>query len=299
MEKYVVSLCAAAALTALSGMAQAAPVVINSLGVAGWESGDTRAANGAAANAAQIAAQIKFLGEGQIVADAAGAMPTASPTGSLNGNGAVRLDGTNNNLGKSDIGFLNANGLAAASALTSTQFSSSYRAYSDPNETLRTVGFGIAVSNGLSNCGALGTAACYYTFAHIDPNTNPANPNTWLTETVTASSGAFALYGATGAGAPGGGGPSKTLTEWAADATWGFLFDDVNDYDVVRVNFNIGSSSRNGLVYVDWVQSTLLNGGDMIDFVAADVGAVPEPGSLALAGLALVALAGIRRRGAR
>lgn len=286
-------LAAALAALGLSSVAQAAPVYVNGLGVAGWESGDTRPAAGGAATPAQIAAQIKFLGEGQVVADAAGATPDASPTGSLGGNGYVRLDGTSSNSGKSDIGFLDANGLASAAYLASSEFSLSYRAYSDPNNTARTVGLGLAVSNGQSNCGATSNLACYFTFAHTDPGTN-GNQNTWRTDSVDADSGLFALYGP---GAQGGAGPLKTLLDWTQDATWGFLFDAINDYDVVRVNFNIGSSQRNALVYVDWVQTSLLNGGDMIDFVSADFqSAVPEPGSLALAGLALLGLAGARRR---
>ena len=273
----------------------AAPISVNGLGVAGWASGDTRNPTGSLATPAQIAAQIKFMGQGQVVADAAGGTPASSPTGSFNGAGYVRLDGTNSNSGKSDIGFYDPNGIAAAGALLGTGFSTSYRAYTDPNPTIRTVGLGISLSNGQSNCGGAGTSACYYTFSHIDPDTAP-NPETWQTETVGASNGLFSLFGA---GAPGGAGTAQTLSAWSTDATWGFLFAGANDYDVVRMNFNIGSSQRNALVYVDWLDSSLLNGGDRIDFVSSDFVNVPEPGSLALFGLALAGLVGVSRRKSR
>ena len=294
-RNFAFARAALAAIVALgaSSISQAAPVYVGSLGTAGWASGDTRPAAGGVATAAQIAAQIKFLGENQVSADAAGNLPDSSPAGSLGGNGYVRLDGTSANSGKSDIGYYNANGLASASSLASTNFSLSYRAYSDPNNTARTVGLGLAVTNGLSTCGGSGNLACYFTFAHIDAGTN-ANQNVWRTDSVDAGNGLFALYGP---GAGGGSGPSKTLLDWTQDTTWGYLFNDDNDYDVVRVNFNIGSFSRNALVYVDWVQSNLLNEGNVVDFVSADFqGTVPEPGSLTLVGAALLGLLGVKRR---
>ncbi len=288
------AMLAALAMLGTGSLAQAAPLYVSGLGpTAGWESGDTRPAAGGVANAAQIAAQIKFMAEGQSAPDAAGGVPDASPAGSLNGQGYVRLDGTNNNNGKSDIGFYDANGLASAASLAGTGFSLSYRAYSDSNPQPRTVGLGLAVSNGQSNCGANATTACYFIFSHIDAGTN-GNQNMWRTDSVDATNGLFSLYGP---GALGGTGPAMSLADWALDTSWGYLFDDANAFDVVRVNFNLGSYQRNALGYVDWVQSNLLNGGAVVDFVSSDFQAVvPEPGSLGLAGAALLGLIGASRR---
>ena len=60
------------------------------------------------------------------------------------------------------------------------------------------------------------------------------------------------------------------------DYTWGdVLFGP--GAKVTSVQFGIGSSTGNSVSYVDWVETSLLNGGERIDFVAPGSGPTPVP----------------------
>ncbi len=253
-----------------TSVALAAPITVNGLGEHGWVSGDTRPPAGGPASPAQIAAQIKFLGEGQNVADAAGGLPGNSPAGSLNGAGYVRLDGTNQNAGKSDISTFG--NFGPASALLSNSFSFSFSYYNDSNPTQRTLGMNIELSNG-------------NIFAYLNPS---HNFDAWNTASIDQNTDAFRLYGPGGPGAA----ETRSLAEWAADPAWAHLF--TSGLDITRIGFNLGSSQRSNLAYLDWAQTNLLNGGDLIDFQDAELAEVPEPASLAV--WSLMGVAGLAYR---
>lgn len=251
----------AAAVLAVAGNLRAATLGVYGLGEHGWQSGDTRNPAGGAAGPIDIAKQIIFMGEGQNVVDAAGNLPGVGPAGSSSG--YVRLDGTNANPGKSDLS--NFGNFGSSSQLLSSSFNVTFRYFNDSNPTARTLGLGI---------GVVGTDGNTYALSYVDDN---GAFNAWETSTATSAS-MFRLYNN---GAPGGS-VSKSLADWQADATWGDILFDTGAY-VNRIGFNLGSSQRNNLAYLDWMQSSLINGGDTVDFRdAALAPVVPEPASMAV-----------------
>jgi hypothetical protein len=281
-----------AALCLLLSNAATADVIVNGFGAGNWKSWDTRDISGtrllgtsdshpgwpggsySAANDPLIEKQIKFMGEGLTVQDAAGGTPDPSPTGSLNGLGYVRLDGTSGNSGKSDISYITGSPIASPTALLAGNFYADYRYYTDSNPTSRTPGLNIGMINGASQ---------EYTFNHVQL---PYVADSWNTEVVDNTASLFSLFGP---GAPGGA-VSQPLAAWASDSTWGpIIFGDASNV-IYRVGFNIGSSQRNALIYMDWM-STSLMGGQVNDFQN-----VPEPGTFVLAGIGAIAVVGLVRR---
>jgi len=288
MKRNILVLAAAVTVGLVSSAASAGTLVVNDFGAGGWYSWDTRNTSGtqlvgttdtnpygaayfgvpaSGASDTAISKQIVFMGEGQTVNDAAGNALPASPTGSLNGKGYVRLDGTSTNSGKSDISYVNTAGITAASNLNSNSFTASYSFYTAPDPTSREPGLNISV---------IGTDSNQYTFSYVAPT---YLDNAWYTETVDNSTAQFALYISGGPGNVG----SNTLAGWAASAYGPTIFGA--GAEVWRVGFNIGSGQRQAVTYIDDLQSNILNGGDVIDFQAP--AAVPLPKS-AWGGLALI-----------
>lgn len=280
------AVCAVLGLSAVD--ASAATITIRSLGEYGWRSDDTRNAQGtnlvginftnapmpgvtpSAEHDALIAQQIQFV-EG--------------PAGSTYG-GAVSISGTTSNSGKSTISVINpTTGFAAASDLLSEDFYATYQWYGQPNPTSRTLGFRLGIQStqfAQSQSGFTAThsgeSAWDLIFVHVPAKSD----NAWSTVSVDRNTGTWVLYRqANNSYLPvTSSSDARTLQEWAEDETFGeLLFGE--GAKVTSIQFGLGSSQANAIAYLDYVQTNLLNNGDVIDFVA-----VPEP---ATAGLALMA----------
>ena len=279
---------------------QAATLVVNGFGVNGWKSWDTRDTSGArlggltlshpglltgtntgtpvtysTASDVQIAKQIVFMGEGNLVPDAASLSGTATtgPSGSLNGLGYVRLDGTTASSGKSDFSFRDSDGFAAATALADPGFTTQYRYYPALNPSSQKLNL---------NFDILGTNGNVYTLSHTALT---VADDTWNEESVNGSTSLFLLYLPDGSNT----GSMLSLADLAGDASWSPILFGAGA-EITRVGLNLGRAQKNNLTYVDWVETSVLNGGERIDFQA-----VPEPGTLTLL-LAAAAVGAVWRR---
>lgn len=284
----------AIALAMASSSLFAAPITVNSFGGGGWYSDDTRDDAGndlvgltytqfgdpgvtpTAANDTAIANQIKFV---------------PGPGGSTYG-GAVSIDGGTQNAAKSNIAVVNdTTGFDAGGNLLST-FNATYEWYGQPNPTSRTLAFKLGVQStawgsgvGQSQNGFVAQRSGESVWDLVLVHVPAASDNAWSTVSVDHDSGTWNLFRQAGNGfftdpIP----AAQTLDAWNADAIWGpRLFGTGSK--VTSVQFGLGSSQRFSTGYVDYLQTNLLNGGDVINF--ADV---PEPSSMALIALGGVAL---------
>ena len=306
MKSFQIAVASLVVVASYNFSANAATEAITGFGQNGWYSWDTRNTSGttlngtndtspdmnstllgravgspSTANDTAIGTNIIFMDEGTVAndnGDAAGNPPPASPLGSLNGLGYVRLDGTGSNSGKSDISYVNANGFASSSALLDPNFNVTYRYYIQPQNTFRTLGMNIALTDAAKDN--------LYIFAYVDP----AAANGWNTSAANNSTSLFTLF-ANGTNV--GPGTAKTLSDWATDPTYGTQIFGGNE-SVFRLGFNVGSGQKDNLQYLDWTSTSLLNNGDLIDFQV--VQAVPEPATWFAAVLAAGGVLGMRFR---
>ena len=280
--------------------AQAAMVEVGTFGDFGWRSDDTRNASGVnlvgitntndpapgstptAADDAAIASQLQF---------------TTAPSGATF-YGAVKIDGTTSNSGKSNLSTISPiTGFAPSSDLLLPSFFAVYNWYKQPNPTSRTLAFKLGIQSanwgtggGQSQNGFTATRSGESVWDLVLVNVSPSVDNAWNTSAVNAVTGDWNLFRQAGNGYyPVPGATAKTLAAWNADATFGpALFGP--SAKVTSVQFGLGSSQRDAFAYLDYLQTNLLNGGDVINFV-------PEPSSLVLAGFGVaLSLTAIRRR---
>ena len=287
--------------------ANAAVVVVDSFGDSGWRSDDTRDSTGVnlvginntnagkpgqvptAGDDAAIAAQIKFID---------------GPAGSTYG-GAVSIDGTATGSGKSNFSVIDTStGFAPASDLLTPGFSANYQFYKQHTGGGSTLAFklgiqstawgtGIGQSQNGFTAARSGESAWDLVLVHVPFVAVPDN-NTWRNVSLDHDSGDWTLFRQAGNGnlsAPPANPFAQSLDLWAQDATWGPLLFGAGA-KVTSVQFGLGSSQPVALGLVDYLQTSLLNGGDVIDFAA-----VPEPTSIVLLGMAgSMGLAAARRR---
>ena len=294
------SLIVGAAAVALFGsVAAASQIDVSFFGQHGWKSDDTRDAGGtdlvgtnythagkpgavpSAAHDTAIAQQIQFV---------------AGPAGSTYG-GAVAIDSTTSNSGKSTISVIDTGaGFAAASSLL-TDFEAMYEWHKSSSRTLA-FRLGIQSTDWASSQAGFtatrsGESVWDLVLVHVP---TAGTLGAWNSVSLSASTGLWYLYDQ--AGNPyyttPNGTEAKTLDDWAVDATFGAkLFG--TGATVSSIQFGHGSGQANGFSYVDYLQTNLLNGGDVINFDAAPV---PLPVA-ALGGLALMGGMGLTRRSRR
>ncbi len=280
MRSNLLGMCSVVAAVAVAGSAMAATVHVNALGAStGWYSDDTRTSTGVYLNGTNTSFQPYFQGllPSSTADDALIAQQlyfTDSGSASGGGSGVMVMDGTSGNSGKTSVRYY---GAGAGIGTLNSSFSSTFRWYMDPYSTSRTVALNLSV---------VGSDGKIYSMSWLG---NGAQMNAWNTFSVDAntavvSDNGWRLYGN---GAPGSAaGAAKSLNDWLADATYGSILTNAT---VLGQGFNIGSYQRNCRVGIDWLESSLINGGDRVEF-----GVIPAPGAAALIGLA--GLVGGRRR---
>ena len=274
------------AVSAFSGMsATAATQYVSALGAtSGWYSDDTRNTSGTTLVGTNSSYAPWYPG-GTNAGDVAIAQQiyfTDTGSSTTNGAGVLVLDGTTSNSGKSSVKFFNTTtGLGTGANLTN--FTASYRWFMDSYTTSRTPALSLVV---------VGTNSLAYSLAYVATgasvsqgwNVSTVDANTPTSQPGTNGGNGWFLYSN---GAPGGSIAGRSLNDILSDATYGAI---LSGGTVVATGFNIGSYQRNCRVGIDYVENSLLNGGERIDFGVA----IPAPGALALLGVA--GLAGGRRR---
>jgi hypothetical protein len=285
----------------LSGLPAQATVVVSNFGEGGWKSDDTRSVDGAnlvgvnnthagvpgqtptAAHDAAIAQQIQFV-DG----------PAGSSDGVL---GAVSIDGTASGNGKSNFSVINAStGFAPASHLVSASFSAQYEMYKQHTGSGSTLAFKIGIQSTnwtASQTGFTATRSGESVWDLVLVHVPTVSNNVWTTVNLDKDTGTWTLFRQASNGfftiPPAQSNPfAQTLDDWAADTTFGPLLFG-SGAKVSSLQFGLGSGQPIAIGYVDYLQTSLINNGETIDFQAT---AVPEASSFLFGGLLATSLGG-------
>jgi nitrous oxidase accessory protein NosD len=257
-KKCAATLLAACALV-LQGATASGQTSVDKLGAAtGWFSADTRSAAGTGLRGL-VKTVPGYDGNGTVGYtaaddDAIGGLISFGDYYPGSSGGVMRLHATAENAGKADAKFFFAAPVAPAGpALAAIQ--ASYRYYNDPQPTSRTPALNIAV---------LCSDNIVRSFAYVAEGQGGVGwkqPTLTATTTTTETGTGLFLYGG---GAPGGT-VSKSMTDWLADPVWGPL---VAGGQILGHGFNLGSWQRQNYAGIDWLESSIIDNGARVDFIA-------------------------------
>lgn len=255
-----------------------AEVSVGGFGQHGWYSSDTRDASGVSLLGAQNTQPFWNAAHGGSVAgDDAKIAQMIQFVDGPGGVPSVMLNATTENPGKAHLSVANLDGeFGTGASLLEESFGVSYRSYNQPVPTTRTLGISIGLVN-------INDPSEVYSLSHIGES---EPKNTWIENAADRDSN-WRLFGKGPNRTAPGGAVSKSLTAWSDDSTFADVF--TSQFAIFEVGFNLGTYQRDNNTYVDWFQSSLINGGDKVNFV-------PEPASLGALGVGALALLARRRR---
>jgi hypothetical protein len=273
---------AAISLTATVQVGHAAVINVNGIGDHGWTSTDTRSSTGAnlvlPGDAAAISAQIGF-----------GNDPVENRS-------SLRLTTPTSNSSKSSLGV---NGSFGSTSQLASGFSAIY-SWMTTGPTFRTSPLKIGVQStnfAMQSDPATRTNENNWDYILVHATSTTGAQNIYKDENITSTSGTWNVYRSSITGmSPVLVSVPDTLANLAMSMDPELQSIFAVGATISTIEFGLGSSQQNATNYIDYLQTSIYNNGDMVNFGPA---AVPEPASLAIWGAGMAGIALVRRRASK